>query len=190
MDNNRNKTNKLTKGNKLAILFMSLLVAVSLCVTGAVLSTDRPVSVDTPTAGEVESSTTYSNKEGDVSRTLQNGDIINYSYVNNKIYSVTLGKGTYDLEVWGAQGGSYSGSNGGKGGYTKGNYTVTGTTQLIYIVVGGQGTNGNSSNTVKAGGYNGGGQGRYYGSGGGGATNIATRPGKLSSLKSYKRSGL
>ena len=188
MDNNRNKTNKLTKGNKLAILFMSLLVAVSLCVTGAVLSTDRPVSVDTPTAGEVESSTTYSNKEGDVSRTLQNGDIINYSYVNNKVYSVTLGKGTYTFEVWGAQGGSYSGSNGGKGGYTKGNYTVTGTTQLIYIVVGVQGTNGNSSNTVKAGGYNGGGQGRYYGSGGGGATHIATRSGQLSALKSYQSS--
>lgn len=184
MDNNRNKTNKLTKGNKLAILFMSLLVAVSLCVTGAVLSTDRPVSVDTPTAGEVESSTTYSNKEGDVSRTLQNGDIINYSYVNNKIYSVTLGKGTYDLEVWGAQGGSYSSGNGGKGGYSKGRYTVTGTTQTLYIVVGGTPTYTTSRNAYLAGGYNGGGRGRGYGQGGGGATHIATQYGLLRNISS------
>lgn len=170
--------------SKIAVTVMSFIIAVALCVTGVMLSTDKPVSVDTPSAGEVESSATYSNKEGNVSSTLQNGDILTYSYVNNKVYSITLGKGTYDLEVWGAQGGSYSSGNGGKGGYSKGRYTVTGTTQTLYIVVGGTPTYTTSRNAYLAGGYNGGGRGRGYGQGGGGATHIATQSGLLRNISS------
>ena len=88
--------------------------------------------------------------------------------------------GTYQLEVWGAQGGS----SGGVGGYSVGTYTLT-ANQKIYINIGGAGGNGVNG----AGGYNGGGRG--YAStavcaGGGGATHIATISGLLSTLSSNK----
>ncbi|MDR0423017.1 MAG: hypothetical protein LBH46_00315, partial [Rickettsiales bacterium] len=89
---------------------------------------------------------------------------------------------TIRLEVWGAQGG---GTNGGKGGYSKGNYTLPDDKQL-HIYVGGQGGTSN-------GGWNGGGKGGdicgtnngsltgYKGSGGGGASDIRTVAGDLDS---------
>ena len=77
--------------------------------------------------------------------------------------------GTYQLEVWGAQGGSRGGYVGGEGGYSKGDYVTSENTNL-YVVVGGAG---NASTAV---GYNGGGGGgsNTYGATGGGMTDIRT----------------
>ena len=97
------------------------------------------------------------------------------------VQNLTLNKGTYKLEVWGAQGGNYSTTYvGGKGGYSYGTLTLTDTTNL-YVYVGKQGsahstTTGGSS----AGGFNGGGSAvtvsyngtTSYVTGGGGASDI------------------
>lgn len=87
--------------------------------------------------------------------------------------------GQYKLEVWGAQGGTYSSYKGGKGGYSSGILNITEPTD-IYIYVGGQPSTNSTSSTVTEGGYNGGGEGANriysgvstYGQGGGGATDI------------------
>ena len=76
--------------------------------------------------------------------------------------------GTYQLEVWGAQGG---GSTGGKGGYSYGNVSLN-AGEIIYVVVGGQG------------GYNGGGSGSDGGYSGGGATHIGKSNAILKSTSS------
>ena len=95
--------------------------------------------------------------------------------------------GTYEIEVWGAQGGSggwysnasYS-STGGLGGYAKGSITVTAGTR-IYLLVGQQGEGYPSSSTrmenlsARNGGWNGGGNNSvstYPGTGGGGASDV------------------
>ena len=75
---------------------------------------------------------------------------------------ITLIPGNYKLEVWGAQGGTYS-YTGGVGGYSKGTINLTQDTNM-YILVGGQGST--------TGGYNGGGNGVSSGRGGGGASDI------------------
>ena len=56
---------------------------------------------------------------------IKTGDILNFDYTG-AVQSITLPKGIYKLECWGAQGG-YSSSNsgievgmGGKGGYSAG----------------------------------------------------------------------
>ncbi|GKX28648.1 hypothetical protein SH1V18_11280 [Vallitalea longa] len=79
--------------------------------------------------------------------------------------------GNYTLEVWGAQGG---GTYGGKGGYAKGEVTLT-KGEVVNIYVGSQGSTYTGRDYGYGyGGYNGGGKG--YGdqtpSGGGGATDI------------------
>lgn len=112
---------------------------------------------------------------------------VEFDYTGN-IQTVTLTKGTYVLEVWGAQGGYGMNDTyrGGYGGYSVGTITLTESTTL-YIAIGGQGGNGVSKvNTLNAGGYNGGGNtygttSKYLGSGGG-ATHIATIDGILSTL--------
>lgn len=96
---------------------------------------------------------------------LKTGDILNYDYIG-AVQSVTLPKGVYKLEVWGAQGGYRSSSTyGGKGGYSVGTITITQPTN-IFIYVGGSGKTGGTS-----GGFNGGGARRTY-KGGGGASDI------------------
>ena len=112
--------------------------------------------------------------------------------MNNKIYdaganavmdfaytgtaqAISLPRGQYIIECWGAQGGYRSSSDyGGKGGYSVGTLTLTQSTDL-YIYVGGAG---NSSTTrlsnnsgIYEGGFNGGGH-RYDYKGGGGATDV------------------
>lgn len=92
--------------------------------------------------------------------------------------------GTYTLEVWGAQGGrsvdSYQ--DGGRGGYSYGNVTLT-KGQVLYIYVGEKGSINGSYTSSR---YNGGGEGDYNGDGGG-ATHIATtKRGVLSNYASYK----
>ena len=96
--------------------------------------------------------------------------------------------GTYMLEAWGADGGTawgyssdYISLNGGRGAYTKGNITLE-AGDIIYVYVGGRGTNGTAistlTNYVTQGGWNGGGNGRQdgdktdCGAGGGGATDF------------------
>ena len=94
------------------------------------------------------------------------------------VQTASLHKGTYKLEVWGAQGGSYSSYYGGVGGYSYGTLTLSTTTQL-YIYTGGQPATVTATGAV-TGGFNGGGNGccRYYsgtytyGQGGGGASDI------------------
>ena len=94
---------------------------------------------------------------------------INCSY-SGAAKSLTLPKGSYKLEVWGAQGG-YGGGGGAsyKGGYATGVLALSAAT-LLYCYSGGAGTRG----TNCAGGFNGGGNGyssngRTMASGGGGS---------------------
>ena len=87
--------------------------------------------------------------------------------------------GVYELQVWGAQGGTYSDYNaGGLGGYATCHANLT-QGETIYIYVGGQGGTGTNAG-AGTGGWNGGGTGgksysSYYPSagGGGGATHIS-----------------
>ena len=90
--------------------------------------------------------------------------------------------GYYKLEVWGASGGSASGtSTGGYGGYSSGYvYLTAGST--LYVNVGGSGSVAGASSTFTAGGYNGGGSANYSAGTGGGATHIAFEHGVLSQL--------
>lgn len=102
----------------------------------------------------------------------------NYGYTGGMQSFTVPASGTYKLEVWGAQGGSY-GSAGGYGGYSIGNKALSAGT-VLYIGVGGQGSS--TETTSAPGGVNGGGTGtgwaypdssrRGTGSGGGGATHI------------------
>lgn len=99
--------------------------------------------------------------------------------------------GTYQLEVWGAQGGGFSTYESGYGGYSFGIVSLN-KNDVLYINVGGKGTNGSASSEIASGGYNGGGNGgdvsstRYNG-GGGGATHIATVSGLLSTLNTNQQ---
>ena len=96
--------------------------------------------------------------------------------------------GYYQLEAWGAEGGSSTNDGnvsntkaGGKGGYSTVIYKLDANTTL-YVYCGGRGANCNSDNTGGVGGWNGGGAGgnaksdynNMGGGGGGGATHIAT----------------
>ena len=103
---------------------------------------------------------------------LKTGDILNCPY-SGTYKTVTLPKGTYKLEVWGAQGGTRSTTygNGGKGGYSVGTLTLT-TPKTVYLYAGGSGSSAGSSTSFTGGGYNGGGNSKYYGGGGGGGSDI------------------
>ena len=140
----------------------------------------------------------YTDSDGKTSAIF---DTNNYKYVglydySNRVQTLTVPKtGYYLLEVWGAQGGSvtYSTSyRGGYGGYAKGLVKLN-KADSLYIVTGGSGTGGISSNNY-VGGYNGGGStggnsgSDHYHSSGGGATHIATQTGLLSSLENNRES--
>ena len=92
-------------------------------------------------------------------------DIMDFNYTGS-VQSKTLKPGTYTIECWGGQGGTYSSYIGGYGGYSKGTITLTEAT-TVYISVGGAGS---SSSTTA--GFNGGGTGISSGRGGGGATDV------------------
>lgn len=114
-----------------------------------------------------------------------------FSYKGSVEEYVVPYTGTYLLEVWGAGGGKYTGTNnpdGGQGGYVYGKINLTAGTKL-YVCVGGKG-GGNNGNTKGTGGYNGGadgGPGNTWngGAGGGGATHIAMTTDR-GVLKNYK----
>lgn len=110
---------------------------------------------------------------------FKKGDSIIYNYTG-KSQTLRLPKGTYKLECWGAQGGSYNANyKGGLGGYSVGVLTLEEDTN-IGIYVGGQPAAVTTDRAVCPGGWNGGGAGfnRYYsgtysyGQGGGGASDI------------------
>lgn len=105
------------------------------------------------------------NKMYGVGSANYNGSVMNFDYTGS-VQTATLAPGTYKLECWGGQGGTYSGCIGGYGGYSKGTITLTKTT-TVYVSVGGAGS---SSST--AAGFNGGGTGISSGRGGGGATDV------------------
>lgn len=120
---------------------------------------------------------TYDLTTGTISK-LKTGDIINCPY-SGSMKSIGLLKGSYKLECWGAQGGSYSSYYGGYGGYSVGILTLASNVNA-YLYAGGQPATVNTSRTIVPGGFNGGGNGynRYYsstytyGQGGGSASDI------------------
>lgn len=105
------------------------------------------------------------NKMYGVGSANYNGSVMNFDYTGS-VQTVTLAPGTYTIECWGGQGGTYSSYIGGYGGYSKGTITLTEAT-TVYISVGGAGS---SSSTAT--GFNGGGTGISSGRGGGGATDV------------------
>ena len=96
---------------------------------------------------------------------IKTGDIINCPY-SRTYKQITLPKGQYKLECWGAQGGTQGSLIGGYGGYSIGTLTIIEKTQL-YIYTGGTGST--SSTTA---GWNGGGTGISSGRGGGGGSDV------------------
>ena len=138
---------------------------------------------------------------------MKEKEVTNFSFTGNVQSFTAPRKGTYKLEVWGAQGG---GKEGGTGGYSSGLVTLE-AGQTIYIQVGGQGKPGTEAKKHRgnlepgtgiggAGGYNGGGKGAdiwgdgwyewhtiFGGYGGGGATSITlTNRGELKNFESYR----
>ena len=117
------------------------------------------------------------NFEASEARTFDNTTVENQS--DKEQTYVVPADGSYQLEVWGAQGGVSSTSRvGGFGGYSVGVVELK-EGDILYINVGEKGES-------YSGGYNGGGNGGsgggQYGLGGGGATHIATVSGLLSTL--------
>lgn len=129
-----------------------------------------------------------------------------YSYTGDVQEFVAPRDGYYKIELWGAQGGSISGTGydmngnnrgnltytGGKGAYTIGDVYLS-KSQIIYIYVGGKGSQNISLTKTEnqdVGGYNGGGsllsgQG-VYGSTGGGATDVRITSGIWNDFNSLK----
>lgn len=95
---------------------------------------------------------------------LKVGDIIDCPYTGtSKI--LTLPKGRFRIEVWGAQGGSYSTFYGGLGGFSQGILTMSRSFRA-YLYAGGQPTSTSTTTSAIAGGFNGGGQARVHSYGG------------------------
>ena len=83
--------------------------------------------------------------------------------------------GQYLLEVWGAQGGSFDGYPGGKGGYSRGFLTIKSTVKA-YLFIGAEGTRTSGTNEYTDFSFNGGGIGgagpQNPASSGGGGTDV------------------
>lgn len=109
---------------------------------------------------------------------LTTGDILNCPYSGSAI-QITLPKGTYELECWGAQGGDSARKAeglGGRGGYAKGTINLN-TETVLYLLSGGKGSATTEKTVQQGGGFNGGGHGTststtYTSTGGGGASDI------------------
>lgn len=120
------------------------------------------------------------------------GTTFEFDYTGT-VQEIFLKKGAYNLQCWGAQGGSVTGpypASGSKGGYSQGVLTLDKDTNL-YVFVGGKGADYKSSDVVSStsninGGWNGGGgaaraiedrgykfEGTSFPRSGGGATDIA-----------------
>jgi hypothetical protein len=102
---------------------------------------------------------------------------------NFQSFTVPAGVTNLTVDVRGAKGGNANGGSwaqGGNGGRLQATLPVT-PGQTLYMYVGGMGANGNSSQSWKTGGWNGGGDGWQYGGGGGGASDIRTQQSDLNS---------
>ena len=95
---------------------------------------------------------------------------INFPY-KGQAQSLTLASGKYKLEVWGAQGGTYEGGLGGKGGYSGGTKELD-FSAAVSVYVGGEGSS-------RMGGWNGGGAPWGRAGGGGGGTDVRQGEGSL-----------
>ena len=121
--------------------------------------------------------------------------VFDFDYTGGEQTFVAPVSGTYKLETWGAEGGTYKEEyHGGYGGYSEGKLNLS-VREGVYISVGGAGIGGKAteSKNYGDGGYNGGGSrsgyssaGELGSSGGGGATHIATKSGLLSALENYE----
>ena len=207
MSKNKANCKAENKAKRLLIAVVSAFIAIALGVTCALFVGDpaNKVSVD-GSAGEVTVSANRGALTGNQSGwnssgvpLIAEGDMMEYTY-NAGIRSITLPRGTYKFEVWGAQGGGGY-QNGtfsagvGLGGYSQAQFKLNAAT-TVYIVVGGAGQNGligkYGAASRAAGGYNGGGNSGLEtntdandeGGGGGGATHIALASGVLSGLSS------
>ena len=103
--------------------------------------------------------------------------LVNFAYTGEYQTFTAPYTGIYKVELWGAQGGSYSSTYyGGLGGYTRGLIKLNANETLL-VYVGSAGVN-------QTEGYNGGGKGidGTYGNGGGGATDIRTDTSILSRI--------
>lgn len=114
------------------------------------------------------------------------GQIINFDYTGDEQVFTPLCDGYYEIEAWGAQGGTATDGSvifeGGYGAYTSGTINLV-KDENIYINVGGEGQTANNAAELVAGGYNGGGsaygyKGKYLSSGGG-ATSVSFNTGLL-----------
>lgn len=109
---------------------------------------------------------------------LRTGDKLNCPYSGSAI-QITLPKGIYELECWGAQGGDSARKAeglGGRGGYAKGTINLN-TETVLYLLSGGKGSATTEKTVQQGGGFNGGGHGTststtYTSTGGGGASDI------------------
>ena len=150
---------------------------------------EQSVTVKTTKGSPTDSDTILVRQNG---KTIPVGTKYEFDYTGG-VQEVTLPKGRYKLQVWGAQGGNVTGTyavSGSKGGYSEGVLELT-EPRTLYIFVGGQGSSYTSSasqtsTSVVNGGWNGGGaglrtslynsgdtDGRSFPRGGGGATDIA-----------------
>ena len=158
----------------LLILVISI-VALVLTSSYALFSFEEKGKVENKLVTGVYSSCSY-----------EDGTTWNFDYTGSEQTFTVPCDGEYKLETWGAQGGSTGTCTGGYGGYSQGTI-ISDTGKNIYVNVGGEGV-GELTWVVKAGGYNGGGNGTInsdknsYNASGGGATHIATISGLLSTL--------
>ena len=114
-----------------------------------------------------------------VTLTQSGTKVVNFDYTGAVQTFTAPVTGSYKLEVWGAQGGSYSTYYGGAGGYSVGTVSLT-AGETLYIYVGGQPVSTSATTSAITGGFNGGGQARVhsysgtttYSQAGGGATDI------------------
>lgn len=122
----------------------------------------------------------YFEEEYTLPVTFKTGDILNCPY-SGKVQTLTLPKGVYKLECWGAQGGNYNTSyQGGKGGYSTGLLTLADNTTLYLYTGQNNNSYGSSAGNTSGTAFNGGGYGKtvYYRStytyscAGGGASDI------------------
>jgi len=156
--------------------------------------------------GQLVRRVTHNGGIGTGSREIYLLQPLTFNYTGG-VQSITLQKGRWKLECWGAQGGDATSLNttatGGEGGYATGEITVANTLTL-YICVGQKGGNNNDYNGgISSGGYNGGGTTNTamtlyrgtngdqigitevaYAAQGGGATHIATASGTLRNIQS------
>lgn len=119
------------------------------------------------------------------------GDKIEFPYSKSIQTYKAPASGYYQLEVWGAAGGTSGGYAGGYGSYSTG-VTYLNKDETIYIVTGEAGSGCSGASCIVQPKYNGGGGCRAYNSktstcaSGGGATHIAKVSGVLSSLSQSK----